>query len=173
MVRRWLLMFIGSIMVLVAAFREGVGWGVAVLFLSPIAPLLFVIMHWEEGRKGFFCQMVGIVLCGVAFGAVLATGLESTMADFEKAKRWAPIERVGLGADSGNASEAEPARKPGPTIEDKDRIVGRPLNEIKDELGPPLGTMKTGGRTILCYDGMDIVSADGETATSVVERGRE
>jgi hypothetical protein len=61
----WLTMFVGSIMVLIAAFRESVLWGIGCLFIAPVT-LFFIITHWSEAKKGFFIQLAGIAIILVA-----------------------------------------------------------------------------------------------------------
>jgi uncharacterized membrane protein len=52
---------VGGIWFLVAAFREGVLWGLACLFI-PIVQFFFLIVHWPEAKKPFFLQLLGIGL---------------------------------------------------------------------------------------------------------------
>ena len=52
MVVCYALMLVGGIMVLVAAFRQSVLWGLACLFV-PFASFVFCIMHWQEAKSGF------------------------------------------------------------------------------------------------------------------------
>ncbi len=56
---------IGSVMFLIAAFREGALWGLAVLFL-PLAPLIFLVSYWDQAKKGFLIQLggAGLLLLG-------------------------------------------------------------------------------------------------------------
>jgi hypothetical protein len=68
-----ILMLVGGIIFIISAFREGILWGLAVLFL-PIVPLIFLILHWQRAKEGFFIQLYGLaaVLLGVfALGARL------------------------------------------------------------------------------------------------------
>jgi hypothetical protein len=46
---------VGWVMLLIAAFRRHVGWGVASL-LVPGAALVFAVIHWAEARRGFSCR---------------------------------------------------------------------------------------------------------------------
>lgn len=41
---------IGSVMFMIAAFRESVGWGLAVLFI-PFASLFFMVKFWDEVKQ--------------------------------------------------------------------------------------------------------------------------
>lgn len=60
---------VGGIMLLVAAFRTSVWWGVAYLFV-PFAALVFVIMHWEDSRRGFLLNLFGVF---IAVGAIFSS----------------------------------------------------------------------------------------------------
>ncbi len=56
------LLVIGGLMLVVATFREGMGWGIFQFLFAPISTLFFLLSHWTEGKKGFFTQLVGVVL---------------------------------------------------------------------------------------------------------------
>ncbi|MEP6671580.1 MAG: glutaredoxin domain-containing protein [Chthoniobacter sp.] len=53
---------IGTIMVLVAAFRESVIWGLVVLF-APLGNLIYTCMHWAEAKAGFLASVIGGAIC--------------------------------------------------------------------------------------------------------------
>ena len=68
-----IVMLVGGIIFIISAFREGILWGLGVLFL-PIVPLIFLILKWRTAKEGFFIQLYGLaaVLLGVfALGARL------------------------------------------------------------------------------------------------------
>jgi hypothetical protein len=52
---------IGSIWLIVVAFKESVLWGLGSLFV-PFVPLIFVIMHWGKSGKPFLINLSGIVV---------------------------------------------------------------------------------------------------------------
>jgi len=60
--------FVGAFIVLVAAFKESVWWGLGSLFV-PIIWLIFVIVHWARAKKGFLLQLAGIAV--MAAGAMV------------------------------------------------------------------------------------------------------
>ena len=64
----YLLMLVGGIMVLVAAFRQNIWWGLACLFV-PFASLAFCIAHWQEAKTGFLLAVTGF---GVSLGLLLS-----------------------------------------------------------------------------------------------------
>ena len=56
--------FVGSLMMIIAAFRRSALWGVAYLFV-PFAALVFLIKYWQESKAGFVISTIGAVLaCG-------------------------------------------------------------------------------------------------------------
>jgi glutaredoxin len=60
-------MLIGGIMCIAAAFRHGILWGLAYLFV-PFANLVFIIKYWSEAKKGFFISAAGCcVFLGLYF----------------------------------------------------------------------------------------------------------
>jgi hypothetical protein len=44
----------------ISAFRVSVLWGLLVLFV-PVMPLMFLLVHWEDARKPFFCMLLALV----------------------------------------------------------------------------------------------------------------
>lgn len=68
-----LLVLLGVLSFLFAAFREGLLWGLGVLFVPPLA-LVFLIVHWRAAKHGFFLKLWGVGL--IVVGALVAgTGL--------------------------------------------------------------------------------------------------
>lgn len=55
------LCIIGGIWLLVVAFQESIGWGLACLII-PFVSLIFVIMYWDKAKKPFLLNLVGAVL---------------------------------------------------------------------------------------------------------------
>lgn len=53
------LLLVGGLFFLVAAFRESILWGLAVMFL-PVVPLIFLIVHWHRAKGPFFLQLYGL-----------------------------------------------------------------------------------------------------------------
>jgi hypothetical protein len=45
----------------IAAFRVDLPWGLLVVFVPIIMPLMFLLVHWEAARKPFFCGLAGLV----------------------------------------------------------------------------------------------------------------
>lgn len=60
---------VGGIMVLVAAFRQSLVWGLVSIFV-PFGNLVFTCLHWAEAKKGTLVGLAGLALCGGAFFTV-------------------------------------------------------------------------------------------------------
>lgn len=63
----FLVMFIGAIGTLIAAFSTSVWWGLGCLLLSPVS-LLFLVMHWDVAKNPFFLQVAGFVVVLIGGG---------------------------------------------------------------------------------------------------------
>lgn len=59
-----LIALVGWVMILIEAFKESVLWGLGSLFIG-IVGLIFVIMHFEQTKKGLFIYLGGAVLIGI------------------------------------------------------------------------------------------------------------
>ena len=57
---------IGSFMFILAAYREVLLWGCAVLFFAPVAAPVFMIMHWQIAKKSFAIALLGYLLSAIA-----------------------------------------------------------------------------------------------------------
>ncbi len=55
-----LVMIVGGLWFLVVTFEEGVGWGLACMFI-PFVSLIFLILHWDRAGKPFLVQLAGAV----------------------------------------------------------------------------------------------------------------
>jgi hypothetical protein len=67
---------VGGIGILIAAFREGIVWGLGCLVV-PLVSLIFVVTHWQETKKPFLLNLAGAIVMVV--GAVIqgpGSGLE-------------------------------------------------------------------------------------------------
>lgn len=55
---------IGGIGLLIAAFRTSMLWGLAVLFITPVA-IIYLIVHWQDAKGPFKFQIVGFLIIAV------------------------------------------------------------------------------------------------------------
>jgi glutaredoxin len=62
-----LLALVGFILLLVAAFRESVLWGLIVIF-APLGSFIYTCVHWSQAKAGFLASLVGTFMC---IGAVI------------------------------------------------------------------------------------------------------
>ncbi len=61
-----LVVLVGSILFLIAAFRESILWGLGCLFISPLS-LIFLIVHWSKAKNAFFVQVIGLLLMAAGY----------------------------------------------------------------------------------------------------------
>ncbi len=52
----------GTILMLISAFRQSVGWGLVVLF-APCGNLIYTCVHWAEAKLGFLVSFAGVAMC--------------------------------------------------------------------------------------------------------------
>jgi hypothetical protein len=57
-----LLVLVGDVLIVIAAFRRGILWGLAVLFLPMVVGVVFVILHWRESNRGVALVVIGSLL---------------------------------------------------------------------------------------------------------------
>lgn len=117
----YLISLVGSIMVLVAAFRESVLWGLGCIFV-PFVSLIFIIKFWDESKRGFFVSLAGLAVVVVGFGGILVTGEfpaaagETDLAPTAEAPSEAPSTQLASSVTARPAvwNEPEPAPKSEP-----------------------------------------------------------
>lgn len=68
--------FIGELMLLAVAFRKSVWWFLACILLAPVGGLIFLILHWKEGKKPLLITIVGIAI--LFFGVYVHDGFSIT-----------------------------------------------------------------------------------------------
>jgi len=76
---------VGMVILLIAAFRISLGWGLALLFLSwLVVPLvIFLVKYWAEARTGFLISVGGWVLTGIGWFVFAGSIASMAMAEFE------------------------------------------------------------------------------------------
>lgn len=176
----WLALLIGGIMLIVAAFRVSVVWGLCVLFLGP-AGLVFLIMHWEEAKRAFGVQMLGLVIAfgGIGLGMSQGAGAmdpllrkmaESGLAEehFAALQKMAPELLVPEGDEPVAPEAGQPVMING---QDPKSLQGATLAEVREALGRPKGELKSSEEVCLLYDGFTVFSADGNIVSHVEVEG--
>ncbi len=171
----FVLLIVGQIMFVIAAFRVSIVWGLCVVFLAP-ASLIFLIMYWEDAKRAFGIQMLGTVVAIVAifsgFGSV-ASGLggvaeqlaESGISE-EQIRALQEMAEGGLQTVAAAGQDVEESVS-GMSGEDPLSLIGSTVAQAKEILGRPKGQMKSGEEVCLLYDTFTVFSADGETITHV------
>ena len=114
----------GWVMLTVLGFKKSIGWGLAILFLSwLIIPLvIFLTKHWAEAKTGFLLLVVGTVVSGIGWFAVVGSVATSAMAGFETFEL-SPTE---VPVEEPIAAPAED--EPPPTV-----IEGEPATAVVEE----------------------------------------
>ncbi len=179
----FILCIVGEVMLIIAAFRTSVAWGLCVLFLGP-AQLFFLIMHWGEAKRPFGIAMLGVLLgfaavfSGKASSAspigALAEALEkSGVAEQPLAALQKLAEENMESAGEGLKSAGQPSAARTLLGSDPKRLIGSTLTEVRTELGRPKGEMTSGGEKCLLYDDFTVFATDGETVSHVEIGGAE
>jgi hypothetical protein len=52
---------VGEIMLLVAAFKQSVWWGLGCIFI-PFVVFIFIALYWQVAKKPFFIELAGAAL---------------------------------------------------------------------------------------------------------------
>ena len=64
-----LIAFVGWVSFLFAAFRTDILWGFGCLLLSPVS-LVYLVLHWQDAKKPFFLELIGLVLMYASGSAI-------------------------------------------------------------------------------------------------------
>jgi hypothetical protein len=59
------LCLVGSIWLLIEAFKESILWGLGCLFLGFVS-LIFIVVHWQRAKRPFILWLEGLALVLVA-----------------------------------------------------------------------------------------------------------
>jgi Ca2+/Na+ antiporter len=84
---------VGGLMVLVAAFRTDVAWGIGMLFV-PVVAFVFVAMHWKTARRGALLWLPGLLMVFFAVGVAVADRVGTAQAEAERREEAARVLRV-------------------------------------------------------------------------------
>lgn len=160
----FLLSLIGSIMFLVAAFRVSVLWGLAVLFLSPFANIIFLTKYWYEAKQAFLLQLFGMLMVFAAIFSGMGQGMQGVRT---KVLEHAP---ASIQAELVEKEEEAILRPPESVLRKPDErsredYTGLTLLEVRNRLGTPPASMEANGVVTYYYPGMELVSKDGVTVT--------
>ena len=160
----------GIVMLANIAFRQHVGWGLAVL-LVPFGALGFTIKYWSRAKHAFLLQVLGSAFFAAGLGVCLLIGVQTSLLSITP-HRHRPL---AVPVDSPTVPmTADPDPPPAAAVETltnagdlrDDEFVGRSLAEVRQLLGRPKADLKQGSRVVLQYDGVEIYSEDGVTVSS-------
>lgn len=70
----FLIVVIGSIGFLIAAFRTSILWGLGCLLISPVS-LVYLILHWSDAKNPFLLQLAGLAI--VFFAALMGADVST------------------------------------------------------------------------------------------------
>jgi len=167
-----ILSMVGSIWLIIAAFREHILWGLAVLLL-PIASLVFVITHWEEARIPFFINLasIGIFVVGIFSMPSPTDGMVSsadgvTEAPAETFSFFDPISKW-------KEKREQAARQKIINSETEGRgFTGWTLLEVEEKHGPPQGRAEINGKIEYNYPELRLIliSTNGLTVTGEIHK---
>ncbi|OPZ26662.1 MAG: hypothetical protein BWZ02_01930 [Lentisphaerae bacterium ADurb.BinA184] len=164
----------GGVMMVVAAFRVHVLWGLAVL-LVPFAGLVFVVACWKKAKGGFLVQVAGGALLAAAVASGISMGMGNRLAPLLAEGR-AQLERARSGGRPlwrGQGSEAPPATPDTPPPEPdyppvpEGVFIGLTLAEARELLGEPPIMSKAEGVIRYTYPQrhVELVSEDGQVVS--------
>ncbi len=104
-----LVALVGGIWILVLAFKEHIGWGLACLFI-PGAALVFGIMKWKIAKTALMIAIAGGVVSGVGSYMAASAAAEAlgnvNMAEIEAALNEAQAEAEKMAAEAEAGAEA-------------------------------------------------------------------
>lgn len=157
MVVGFMISLVGSILFLVAAFRQSVPWGLAVLLL-PFAALVFLFMHWSQAKRAFMVQLLG-TLIGIL---VFILGGRSVVASVKSS---IPLpqgpDQLGASFESLTQSAASTWKGDPPATNPASTYVGKTLKEVVDILGEPTASLAADGIVTYFYPKLELVAEDG------------
>lgn len=111
-----------GVWLLVLAFREHLGWGLACCFI-PFGALAFAIKYWEEAKRPFLYSLVSVVLAVVGMLGYSVTTVNSGLGEY--ATLGGPVNSDARPLSA--AVDPEPAYSPDPI--DVEVEVDEPLEE--------------------------------------------
>lgn len=56
-----IILIIGGIGLLIAAFRTSILWGIGLILIAPAA-IVYTILHWQEAKNPFLLQLLGLAI---------------------------------------------------------------------------------------------------------------
>jgi hypothetical protein len=166
----------GHIWLMVRAFQKSTVWGLLVLFLSPLANIVFAIKYWTLARAPFLLSAAGVVLIMLPSLGLLvfrARGGGEAHVVTEEVQVVQPAAVAG-GDEAGippsdRERVADMLQGAGIDPDNPASFKGRTIEQMTQALGPPSATMKLGTEsTYIFYNCFEVVSKDnGKTVSAV------
>ncbi len=103
----WLLLTVGWIILLVAAFKVSTGWGLISLFV-PFGVFVFVVQFWKQAKTGFLIYIGGVPLAIV--GAILMMSVAVEEAKIAVAATTVAAASSNASGNDAKATPTEPAK---------------------------------------------------------------
>lgn len=130
----FVMLLIGAVRFLISAFRTGILWGLGCL-LVPFCKLVYLIVHWEEAKSGFFLYLKGffVLLLGGVLGAVI-------FPNFERARAMQLVHA------REHIAASNPDKDPSATNSiEKEQTVASPFKKNSTNATPSLQTFRLQG----------------------------
>ncbi len=156
-----LLSVVSNVWLIVAAFRAGIGWGLATLFL-PLASLVFVIMRWTEAAKPFIVGLVGTLL--------IVGGTVASVLDLRRlaATHVSPETTGNVAAREPSLFERVSGLKQQPTTGGTNTLAGVTVGDAEslvfERLGEPKIRIKQDNRVYLLFSKVEIWIEDDKVS---------
>ena len=116
-----LISLVGSVMLIIVAFRVSVTWGLLVLFV-PFAALIFLVKYWQDAKKPFLIsvsgtalQLFGVVVLGMGAGPSISANDMTEIAvepSTSMARRSAPSSSAGGSLDVSSGADSRDSSAP-------------------------------------------------------------
>lgn len=179
-----LVSLVSSVMMLVAGFSTGVGWGLAMLFLPGIPQLIYLFKHWETAKRPFQVGILGVLftLCGGLFAhyavkyhevdSIPRSLLEHLPENAEVTQQaWALL--YGTNAPAGSGPDGSAGADDASIGNDVEDMVGKEISYVIEKLGHPRAKLKTGEFTIMQYPEIEIEAGPDGIVRRQFRRGGE
>lgn len=127
-----IIVLVSFIWLVVVAFKRHIGWGFAVLLLSPIAAIIFAIMYWRESKYPF---LVYIVAAGIQLSYAFKMFNEMGGGDIYEL-----TQQIGQGHLNDKQAAIEFQRRFADRMLDNGQITQEQYEQLLDKLeqsGPP------------------------------------
>ena len=172
-----LIWLVGHVWLLIRAFQEGLGWGLAVLLMPGLADLFFSVDHWLIAKKPFWLSVAGAVLMLIPYGASAMFSGRLHRAEAPplpapvkaEAVVNSPLEKEAGIPATDREKVADILQTVGIDPENPRTFEKRTITQMTAALGAPSATLKAGSEiNYIFYNCFEVVSTDGGKTVSAV-----